>query len=126
MKLPENVLALISEYAKPITRGNWRKGSSCNYAFKYSICMDQLYKMYLKYYLCSNYFTKNKFILLEQVNNLSDNIKIYGEMFYSLSPYRPYIIYNNFYFILRYFSYLKYTITSNVCIIDEIIAHNYY
>ena len=30
MKLPENVLALIKEYAKPITRGDWRKGSYCN------------------------------------------------------------------------------------------------
>jgi hypothetical protein len=126
MKLPENVLALIKEYAKPITRGDWRKGSSCNDAFKYSIFMDQLYKMYLKYYLCSNDFIKNKFKSILEVNTLSDSIKIYGEMLYSLSPYRPYMIYNNFYFILRYFSCLKYTITSNVCIIDEIIAHNYY
>lgn len=126
MKFPKNVENLINEYAKPITRGNWRKGSYCNDAFKYSMCMEQLYNMYLKYYLCSNERTKNNFILLDQITNLSDNIKVYGEILYSLSPYKPYIIYNNFYFIMRYYAHLKYTIAPNVCIIDEIVNRNYY
>ena len=34
--LPKHVIKIINEYAKPITRANWRKGSNCNESFKYS------------------------------------------------------------------------------------------
>lgn len=124
--LPQNVQKLIHEFARPITRGNWRKGSSCNNAFKYNSCSTHLYNMYVKYYLCSNERTQNQFKLIQYSNSVSDILNVYGEIVFSLSPYKPYIIYNNFYFVLRYFSFLKYTIAPDVYIIDEIVAHNYY
>jgi hypothetical protein len=38
MEFPEEIQRLINEYAKPLTRGDWRKGSSiahCNNHIKY-------------------------------------------------------------------------------------------
>jgi hypothetical protein len=81
--------------------------------------------MYYKYYLCANERTQEQYKLIKTTNTLSDLLHIYGETIYLLSPYKPYVIYNNFYFILRYFYYLKYTIT-NVYVIDNIINNNYY
>ena len=37
--LPSNVLKLISEYSKPVTRPDWRKGSPLSNIFKYSPIM---------------------------------------------------------------------------------------
>jgi len=125
MELPERAQKLISEYAKPITKGDWRNGSKCGHVFKKSKYMTELYKMYLKYYLLSNEYTQTDYGLIIYYDNLSDLLKIYGEKIYNLSPYKPYIMYNNFYYILRYFLYLKYTVTP-VYFIDEIIKHNYY
>jgi hypothetical protein len=125
MELPLNAKQLIYEYSRPITRPDWRKGSACNHAFKNSKPLLQMYYMYFKYYLCSNEITQNKYKLIETNNNLPDILKIYGESVYLLSPYNTYIIYNNFYFILRFFSLIKYTIT-DVYIINEIVDHNYY
>jgi hypothetical protein len=125
MELPLNAKHLISEYSKPITRPDWRKGSACVYAFKNSKALLQMYYMYFKYYLCSNEIIQNKYKLIEQNKNLPDILKLYGESIYLISPYNTYIVYNNFYFILKFFSYLKYTIT-NVYIINEIVDHNYF
>jgi len=43
-RLPSNVIKLISEYAKPLTRPDWRKGSPLSNIFKYSPIMVKTHK----------------------------------------------------------------------------------
>jgi hypothetical protein len=43
-RLPSNVIKLISEYAKPVTRPDWRKGSPLSNIFKYSPIMVKTHK----------------------------------------------------------------------------------
>ena len=91
MALPLNVKALINEYAKPITRANWRKGSFCNNAFKFSPIMIQTH---------TYMHTKLKILNYETEENISlaDDIKLLGERLFIY--YRYDIEYDNFYFYL--------------------------
>ena len=112
MKLPVNVISLISEYSKPLSRPDWRQGSSCNSAFKNdnvmkylhgrTICLS-LYKVNIK-----NINTDHipfEYTELKKHNTFSEDIQQYGEMvfiLYSILFNNPYPIYSNFYFFLKY------------------------
>lgn len=91
MSLPLSAQFLISEYAKPITRPDWRKGSSCNSAFKFCPIMIQTHKYMHK---------KLKMLNIETEHNtsLADDIKMLGERLFIY--YRYDIEYDNFYFYL--------------------------
>ena len=108
MALPANVLALISEYSKPITRPNWRDGSNCSYAFKYSHTMMDLHQTYLSYVLESEYFYK-KYELVRRHIAFPQDLQKYGEDIFEISPYRTELGTNNFYFIMKKRKLLKYT-----------------
>jgi len=90
-KLPYNVLCLIKEYSLPITRANWRQGSFCNNAFKFSPIMLETHRNMSK----TLKYINNE---CDQNTSLADDIKIIGERLFLY--YRYYLEYDNFYFYL--------------------------
>ena len=74
-KLPIRAQKLISEYSKPITRANWRKGSYCNSVFLYNNYNKILHKMVI------NWFRINKICYkkLENHTSIIEDMQIYGE-----------------------------------------------
>ena len=106
MSLPYRVQKLINEYAKPITRPNWRKGSKCGHIFKDSKLLKCLHVIYLE-----NYKRKlnKEYELIVQNSSFSEDLNLYGENIYKLSPNQSTLGYNNFYFILRRFKMIQNT-----------------
>jgi len=90
-KLPYNVLCLIKEYSLPITRANWRQGSFCNNAFKFSSIMIKTHTNMIKTLKCINKECENNV-------SLADDIKLIGERLFLY--YRYHLEYDNFYFYL--------------------------
>jgi len=107
IELPLNVQQLIREYSKPVTRGDWRKGSATNEIFKFSCINKYLHDIYLKYYNGLNDYTQSKYNLIENTYTLPDDIINYGESIFNIYPYNTLVVYRNYYFILRHFSLLK-------------------
>jgi len=108
MSLPPNVIALISEYSKPLTRPNWREGSNCCYSFKYDIVLTNLHQNFLSEVLGSAYFCE-KYEFVRRHSSFSQDLQKYGEDIYEVSPYRTELGTNNFYFIMKKWKVLKYT-----------------
>lgn len=100
--LPQRVQNLINEYAKPITRPDWRKGSSCNYAFKYSDLNIYLHETVIDWMGSSK--TLNR--LLENNNSFIEDFKIYKDDIYVVYN-KEGLIYDNYYFMLVKLSLLK-------------------
>jgi hypothetical protein len=75
MELPEDVCHLISEFARPLTRGDWRKGS----------------------YLAQNYETRDCSTYKDAIIELINNFMIDTPM-----EYRNYLSENMGYMILNY------------------------
>ena len=100
--LPIRAQKLISEYAKPITRGNWRKGSHCNSVFLYNTYNKILHKMVI------NWFRMHKICYkkLENHTSIIEDMQIYGEDLF-VNYVIDKVIYNNYYFMLRYFKLLN-------------------
>jgi hypothetical protein len=102
--LPQRVQALINEYAKPITRPDWRKGSACNDAFKYSDLNIYLHQIVIDWMGSSK--TLNR--LLENNNSFIEDFKIYKDDIYLVHRYNTErLVYDNYYFMLVNLSLLK-------------------
>jgi hypothetical protein len=87
-KLPSKALRLISEYSKPVTRPDWKKGSFCAVIFKYSPIMVKTYVMLIR--TIPHY---------GEYDNLCDLIlNIGSDKVFQMYPYA--MEYNNFYFYL--------------------------
>ena len=116
-KLPIRAQKLISEYSKPITRANWRKGSYCNSVFLYNNYNKILHKMVI------NWFRINKICYkkLENHTSIIEDMQIYGEDLF-VNYVIDKVIYNNYYFILRYFKLLN----NSHCIYYNYIYNNVY
>ena len=132
--LPKNVLDLIKEYFRPLTRPDWRQGSNCNNAFKndnlmkYLHCRTislSLYKIYIKNINTDHILFDYK--KLKKNKTFTEDIEQYGEMVFKLYCilFENVPIYNNFYFFLKYdekilrnINKFKYT---NIMIDNEII-----
>jgi hypothetical protein len=111
MELPIRVKQLISEYSKPLTRPDWKKGSACNSAFKNdnvmiylhnrTICLS-LYKVYIKNINTDHIDFDYK--ELKKNKSFSEDIEQYGEMVFKLYSilFDDNPTYNNFYFFLKY------------------------
>jgi hypothetical protein len=100
--LPQRVQNLIAEYAKPITRADWRKGSACVYAFKYSDLNIYLHQTVIEWMGSSK--TLNR--LLENNKSFIEDFKIYKDDIYIVYN-REGLIYDNYYFMLVNLSFLK-------------------
>jgi hypothetical protein len=104
--LPINVQRLISEYAKPLTRPDWRTGSNCCNIFKYSMEIRMIHQRFLNYLFSSKeYF--NKYELVRRHSSFIQDMQTYGEDIFEISPSLP--GYNNFYFLLKRNFMLKHT-----------------
>ena len=93
MLLPINALQLISEYSKPVTRGDWRTFTRIT-KDKYIIEIDKLYKfkntsrlfklvhtnMHLNIDMCLYYMTQEE--LDDFINYKHDNVIIYKNIVY--------------------------------------------
>jgi hypothetical protein len=107
MILPQNAIKLIAEYSKPITRSNWRKGSYCNNAYKYSNLMTYLHTTTL----CLSAYKTYKIDYFILINNksFSEDINYYGEIIFecysNLFPNSPKI--DNFYTYLKMHNLIK-------------------
>ena len=106
-QLPIHAQKLISEYAKPVTRPDWRNGSYCNNTFKFCAANKYLHNIFLKYYNCSNGFTQQKYESIEFLESIMDSINTYGESIFTIYPYTTLVVYHNYYFMLRQFKILK-------------------
>ena len=104
--LPPNVQKLIHEYSKPITRANWRKGSSCNNAFKDTIILKNLHEIYKHYYFL---VIKDEYKLILNNNTFIEDVQLFGENIYNLIPCPSMLEYKNFYFVLRSYNVIKKT-----------------
>ena len=104
--LPPNVQTLIHEYARPITRGNWRKGSACNNAFKDCIILKNLHAIYKHYYFL---VVKDEYKLILNNNTFIEDVQLFGENIYNLIPCPCTLEYKNFYFVLRSYNVIKKT-----------------
>ena len=98
MLLPENVLALISEYSKPLTRPNWREGSNCCNIFKYSDELRHLHQIFLNYITKDNY---EQYIRVRCHTSFIHDVQMYGEDIFKINPHTSLLEYTNFYFTLR-------------------------
>jgi hypothetical protein len=102
--LPQRAQKLISEYAKPITRGDWRKGSKCGNLFKNSemnCCLHTVILLWLSRIKVYNP-TINNF------NTIIEDIAHYGELVFILNKYQTKVLfYNNYYFMLQKMEYLN-------------------
>ena len=112
MQLPIKALSLIREYSKPLSRTDWKKGSSCNIVFKNDNVMKYLHNRTI----CLSLYkinTKNintdhipfDYTELKKNKSFSEDIEQYGEMVFKLYCIlfnNPYPIYSNFYFFLKY------------------------
>lgn len=86
--LPSKALRLISEYSKPVTRPDWKKGSPLSVIFKYSPIMIKTYNILAK-----------RIPRYQEYDNLCDLIlNIGSERVFQMYPYT--MEYNNFYFYL--------------------------
>ena len=103
---PANVIALISEYSKPLTRPDWRKGSFCNNAYKNSRLMLYLHNTTL---CLSNLTDRIDYTILNKNKSFTEDMNNYGEIIfecysnlYSTSPKIE-----NFYFYLKTHNLIK-------------------
>lgn len=104
MTLPLNAKALIGEYSKPVTRATWRQGSNCCASFKYSLEMTNLHQIFLKYLSKQNCDES-----IRQHSSFTEDMHLYGEDIFEMSPHTTLLGYNNFYFMLRRYFMLKVT-----------------
>jgi len=108
MELPLSAKALISEYAKPITRPDWRTGSHCCYTIKYSMEITNIHQRFLNYLFSSKeYF--DKYELVRRHSSFIQDMQTYGEDIFEISPYTSLRGPNNFYFLLKRYCILKHT-----------------
>ncbi len=105
--LPISAQKLISEYAKPLTRPDWRDGSYCNNAFKLCASNKYLHNMFLKYYNGLNSCVQHRYNSIELNESIMDTINIYGENIFKIYPYTSLVVYYNYYFMLRHFKLLN-------------------
>jgi hypothetical protein len=80
MKFPKNVIQLIREYSKPLTRPNWRNGTKHATLFKQCYIMQSI-NINIKFELNSIELFANK-QLLEQLKNKYGNIFNYSGYYY--------------------------------------------
>jgi hypothetical protein len=102
MSLPSNVQALIGEYSKPVTRANWRQGSNCCASFKYSDEMTKLHQVFLKFLSKENESIRHH-------SSFTEDMHLYGEDIFEMSPHTTLLGHNNFYFMLRRYFMLNFT-----------------
>lgn len=109
MILPQNAIKLITEYSKPITRPNWRKGSYCNNAYKYSDLMTYLHSTTLCLSAYKTHIHDIDYFILINNKSFSEDINQYGEIIFecysNLFPNSPKI--NNFYNYLKTHNLIK-------------------
>lgn len=117
MTLPSNVIILISEYSKPLTKPNWKKGSPHAMMLKYSQPLISLTDMLINLIQYYNYDYNKLFdssfiyILLKLPCNIL--IQQYGEKIFDLfKSYKPNQI--NFYRWCRLSCYLKIVIKNDI------------
>ena len=84
MDLPISAQKLISEYAKPLTRPDWRHGSYCNNAFKLCTANKYLHDIFLKYYNGLNSWLQHRYNSIELNESIIDTINIYGENIFKI------------------------------------------
>jgi len=101
MALPVRVQNLIHEYARPITRSDWRKGSLFNRLFKYSTINKRLHTNALIKF-------KTTELELDEHTSFIEDIQQYGEMVYLDTYYKQHnLIYKNYYFMLIKIGYFN-------------------
>jgi hypothetical protein len=91
MEFPEDILQLIREFSKPLTRPNWRSGSPHAILFKQSN-VSNLLKRHLHH--CYNVFYITIYPELYDNTPITDIIQKYGENIFNH--------YNFYYFVRRY------------------------
>jgi hypothetical protein len=117
MTLPPNVIRLISEYSKPLTNPDWKKGSPHANILKYSQPLINLTDMLINLIQYYNYDYNKLFdrSFMYTLLKLPCNILIqkYGEKIFDLfKSYKPNQI--NFYRWCRLSCYLKIVIKNDI------------
>ena len=93
----------------PVTRPNWREGSNCCNVFKYNTLMRGIHQSFLIYYLSWNSTDYEKYKKIRNHCTFSQDLHIYGEDVFEVTPYSSLLGSNNFYFLLRRYHALKNT-----------------
>ena len=100
MELPLRAQQLISEYAKPLTRPDWRQGSICNFEFKYDVVLTNLHHVFFSNYLqLLSAEQKSEFYFIHCNRSFIEDIQRFGNKIFEIS--HNVLPHNNFYFLLR-------------------------
>jgi hypothetical protein len=112
MRLPINAQKLISEYAKPLTRPDWRNGTPHALIFKYSpifIDIRESFKNVSEYYKINyNDVFDDNFTYMLYTNPFNEIIQLYSESVFNIYvSYKPDQM--NFYRFCRLTAFLMIT-----------------
>lgn len=102
MELPLEIQRIIYEYAKPLTRGEWRQGSKCGNCFKYApefLISNKLSKRNDGDYLWDSIISLRQginihFINKIEYNNINGKRDAYWRLFYILWLSQQYFVFN--------------------------------
>jgi hypothetical protein len=116
MNLPEIAQKLISEYSKPVTRPDWRKGTIHAQLFKYSpifVDIKQSFKNVSEYYNVNyNHIFDTNFTYMLYATTFNEIIQLYSESVFNIYfSYKPEQM--NFYRYCRLTAFLMIT-NSNI------------
>ena len=79
VSLPQNALILIKEYSRPLTNPDWKNGSYCNNAYKYSNLMIYLHNTTLCYSNYKKYQTHIDYYVINKHKSFTEDMNEYGE-----------------------------------------------
>jgi hypothetical protein len=94
MNLPEIAQKLISEYSKPVTRPDWRKGTKHAHLFKYSpifVDIKESFKNVSEYYNVNyNNIFDDHFTYMLYASTFNEIIQLYSESVFNIYvSYKP-------------------------------------
>jgi len=104
MEFPEDILQIIREYSKPVTRSNWREGAPHGNIFKHSMT-SHIVKQVICYYYRDFEWMKYCYPELESDIPFSDILIRYGDKIFPCYNFYHIMIRQNILTKTSYFTY---------------------